>query len=48
MKRILTLGMSKIHIKDVWLFVAQVLLLSLVMLSPGLICSWHKCCCSRW
>lgn len=37
MKRILTLGMSKIHIKDVWLFVAQVLLLSLVMLSPGLI-----------
>ncbi len=29
--------MKKIHIKDVWLFVAQVLLLSLVLLSPGLI-----------
>ena len=29
--------MKKIQIKDVWLFVAQVLLLSLVMLSPGLI-----------
>ena len=29
--------MRKIQIKDVWLFVAQVLLLSLVLLSPGLI-----------
>ena len=29
--------MKKIQIKDVWLFVAQVLLLSLVLLSPGLI-----------
>jgi sensor histidine kinase YesM len=29
--------MKKIHIKDVWLFVAQVLLLSLTLLSPGLI-----------
>jgi len=29
--------MKKIQIKDVWLFVAQVLLLSLIMLSPGLI-----------
>ena len=29
--------MSKIQIKDVWLFVAQVLLLSLTLLSPGLI-----------
>ena len=29
--------MSKIQIKDIWLFVAQVLLLSLVLLSPGLI-----------
>ena len=29
--------MKKIQIKDVWLFVAQVLLLSLVMVSPGLI-----------
>ena len=29
--------MGKIQIKDVWLFVAQMLLLSLVMLSPGLI-----------
>ena len=30
-------AMKKIQIKDVWLFVAQVLLLSLVLLSPGLI-----------
>jgi sensor histidine kinase YesM len=30
-------AMSKIQIKDIWLFVAQVLLLSLVLLSPGLI-----------
>ena len=29
--------MKKIQIKDVWLFVAQVLLLSLTLLSPGLI-----------
>lgn len=29
--------MKKIQIKDVWLFVAQLLLLSLVLLSPGLI-----------
>ena len=29
--------MKKIQIKDIWLFVAQVLLLSLVLLSPGLI-----------
>ena len=29
--------MKKIQVKDVWLFVAQVLLLSLVLLSPGLI-----------
>ena len=29
--------MKKIQIKDMWLFVAQVLLLSLVLLSPGLI-----------
>ena len=29
--------MNKIQVKDVWLFVAQVLLLSLVLLSPGLI-----------
>ena len=29
--------MKKIQIKDVWLFVAQVLLLSLVIMSPGLI-----------
>lgn len=29
--------MKKIQIKDVWLFVAQVLLLSLILLSPGLI-----------
>ena len=29
--------MSKIQIKDVWLFVAQVLLLSLVVVSPGLV-----------
>jgi sensor histidine kinase YesM len=29
--------MKKIQIKDAWLFVAQVLLLSLVLLSPGLI-----------
>ena len=29
--------MKKIQAKDVWLFVAQVLLLSLIMLSPGLI-----------
>ena len=29
--------MKKIQMKDVWLFVAQVLLLSLVLLSPGLI-----------
>ena len=29
--------MKRIQIKDVWLFVAQVLLLSLVLLSPGLI-----------
>ena len=29
--------MSKIQIKDIWLFVAQVLLLSLITLSPGLI-----------
>ena len=29
--------MSKIQIKDIWLFVAQVLLLSLILLSPGLI-----------
>jgi sensor histidine kinase YesM len=29
--------MKKIQTKDVWLFVAQVLLLSLIMLSPGLI-----------
>ncbi len=29
--------MKKIQIKDIWLFVAQVLLLSLVMVSPGLI-----------
>ena len=29
--------MKKIQIKDVWLFVAQVLLLSLVLVSPGLI-----------
>ena len=30
-------AMKKIQIKDVWLFVAQVLLLSLVVVSPGLI-----------
>jgi sensor histidine kinase YesM len=30
-------AMKKIQIKDVWLFVAQVLLLSLIILSPGLI-----------
>jgi sensor histidine kinase YesM len=30
-------AMKKIQIKDVWLFVAQVLLLSLTLLSPGLI-----------
>ena len=30
-------GMKKIQAKDVWLFVAQVLLLSLILLSPGLI-----------
>ena len=30
-------AMKKIQTKDVWLFVAQVLLLSLVLLSPGLI-----------
>ena len=29
--------MNKIQTRDVWLFVAQVLLLSLVLLSPGLI-----------
>ena len=29
--------MKKIQVKDVWLFVAQVLLLSLTLLSPGLI-----------
>ena len=29
--------MKKIQIKDMWLFVAQVLLPSLVLLSPGLI-----------
>ena len=29
--------MKKIQTKDVWLFVAQVLLLSLTLLSPGLI-----------
>ena len=29
--------MKKIQIKDIWLFVAQVLLLSLTLLSPGLI-----------
>ena len=29
--------MKKIQVKDVWLFVAQVLLLSLMLLSPGLI-----------
>ena len=29
--------MKKIQTRDIWLFVAQVLLLSLILLSPGLI-----------
>ena len=29
--------MNKIQAKEIWLFVAQVLLLSLILLSPGLI-----------
>ena len=29
--------MKKIQAKDIWLFVSQVLMLSLILLSPGLI-----------